>query len=70
MTRRATKFEQNGGRLLRVKRPKDKTNQLHAHPQYPQVPSGPQQDAILKQLHDLNGHPSQNQTLRLINERY
>lgn len=70
VTRRAAKFEQIGGRLYRVKRPKDKQNQLPAQPKYLQVLSGPQRDAILKQIHDLSGHPSQNQTLRLINERY
>lgn len=41
MTRRAAKFEQIGGRLFRVKRPKNKPNQLPAHPKYLQVLSGP-----------------------------
>jgi hypothetical protein len=70
VTRRASKFEQIGGKLFRVKRPKGKPNQLPATPTYHQVLSGPQKEAILRQIHDLNGHPSQNQSARLISERF
>lgn len=70
LTKRAAKFEQHEGRLYRVKRPKNQPNQLPAAASHRQVLSESQRDAVLKQVHDLNGHPSQNQTVHLITERF
>jgi hypothetical protein len=70
MTRTAAKFQNMGGRLSRVKKPKKKPNQLPGLARYCQILSAAQKEAVLKQLHDFNGHPNQRQTLSLITERY
>lgn len=70
VTRRAAKFERIGGQLFKVKKPKARPNQIPGQTTFLPVLSKAQKDAVLKQMHDLNGHPSKDQTLALITQRY